>query len=122
MDSLLCTGHIKSTLSRLIHYIPTKCYEAGSITFPDPVDEELESLYLETQSVDYESQGQENHRTEPSHLVQADPAATAKSLQSYPTLRPQRQQPTRLPHPWDLPGKSTGVGCHYLLRRILYLG
>ena len=25
-----------------------------------------------------------------------------------------RQQHTRLPHPWDSPGKSTGVGCHSL--------
>ena len=25
-------------------------------------------------------------------------------------------QPTRLPHPWDFPGKSTGVGCHRLLQ------
>ena len=24
-------------------------------------------------------------------------------------VRPQRQQPTRLPHPWDSPGKNTGV-------------
>ena len=30
--------------------------------------------------------------------------------------------PTRLLHPWDFPGKSTGVGCHFLLRRdILFL-
>ena len=28
---------------------------------------------------------------------------------------PHRRQPTRLPHPWDSPGKSTGVGCHCLL-------
>ena len=26
-------------------------------------------------------------------------------------------QPTRLLHPWDFPGKSTGVGCHCLLRK-----
>ena len=25
-------------------------------------------------------------------------------------------QPTRLPHPWDSPGKNTGVGCHFLLQ------
>ena len=31
-------------------------------------------------------------------------------------LRPHRQQPTRLPHPWDSPGKNTGVGCHCLLQ------
>ena len=32
---------------------------------------------------------------------------------------PQRShglQPSRLLHPWDLPGKITGVGCHCLLR------
>ena len=39
-------------------------------------------------------------------------AATAKSLQSYPTVRPRGLQPTRLLHPWDFPGNSTGVGCH----------
>ena len=29
---------------------------------------------------------------------------------------PHIRQPTRLPHPWDSPGKNTGVGCHFLLR------
>ena len=32
------------------------------------------------------------------------------------SVRPQRRQPTRLPHPWDSPGKNTGVGCHLLLQ------
>ena len=32
------------------------------------------------------------------------------------SVRPQRRQPTRLPCPWDSPGKSTGVGCHFLLQ------
>ena len=31
-------------------------------------------------------------------------------------LWPHRRQPTRLPHPWDSPGKNTGVGCHFLLQ------
>ena len=26
-----------------------------------------------------------------------------------------RRQPTRVPCPWDSPGKNTGVGCHFLL-------
>ena len=30
--------------------------------------------------------------------------------------QPHGLQPTRLLHPWDFPGKSTGVGCHRLLR------
>ena len=29
---------------------------------------------------------------------------------------PHRRQPTRLPHPWDSPGKNTGVCCHFLLQ------
>ena len=29
--------------------------------------------------------------------------------------RPHGPRPTRLLHPWDSPGKSTGVGCHCLL-------
>ena len=32
------------------------------------------------------------------------------------SVRPHRQQPTRLPCPWDSPGKNTGVGCHFLLQ------
>ena len=43
-------------------------------------------------------------------------AAAAKSLQSSDSVRPHRQQPTKLPHPWDSPGKNIGVGCHFLLQ------
>ena len=32
------------------------------------------------------------------------------------SVRPRRRQPTRLPRPWDSPGKNTGVGCHFLLQ------
>ena len=32
------------------------------------------------------------------------------------SVRPQRWQPTRLPHPWDSLGKNTGVGCHFFLQ------
>ena len=31
------------------------------------------------------------------------------------SVQPHRRQPTRLPCPWDSPGKNTGVGCHFLL-------
>ena len=34
----------------------------------------------------------------------------------YDSVRPHRRQPTRLPRPWDSPGKNTGVGCHFLLQ------
>ena len=32
------------------------------------------------------------------------------------SVRPHRRQPTRLPCPWDSPGKNTEVGCHFLLQ------
>ena len=32
------------------------------------------------------------------------------------SVPPHRRQPPRLPHPWDSPGKNTGVGCHFLLQ------
>ena len=32
------------------------------------------------------------------------------------SVRPHRWKPTRLPRPWDSPGKNTGVGCHFLLQ------
>ena len=34
------------------------------------------------------------------------------------SVRPHRQQPTRVLHPWDSPGKNTGVSCHFLLHHI----
>ena len=34
------------------------------------------------------------------------------------SVRPHGWQPTRLPRPWDSPGKNTGVGCHFLLQEI----
>ena len=34
------------------------------------------------------------------------------------SVRPHRWQPTRLPRPWDSPGKNIGVGCHFPLQRM----
>ena len=49
------------------------------------------------------------------------PAAAAKLFQSCPTLcDPHGLQPTRFLHPWDFPGKSTGMGCHCLLLYKIY--
>ena len=36
--------------------------------------------------------------------------------------QPHGLQPTRLLHPWDFPGKSTGVGCHCLLLKASQTG
>ena len=37
------------------------------------------------------------------------------------SVRPHRWQPTRLPRPWDSPGKNTGVGCHFLLQLVQFV-
>ena len=42
-------------------------------------------------------------------------ACLAASVMSN-SVRPHRRKPTRLPRPWDSPGKNTGVGCHFFLQ------
>ena len=42
--------------------------------------------------------------------------ATAKSLQSCPTLCDSRDGSPPGSCPWDSPGKNTGAGCHFLLQ------
>ena len=37
-------------------------------------------------------------------------------LSHFSHVQPHRRKPTRLPRPWDSPGKNTGVGCHFLLQ------
>ena len=51
----------------------------------------------------------------PSPMHESEKWKWSRSVVSY-SLRPHGLQPTRLLRPWDFPGKSTGVGCHCLLR------
>ena len=51
------------------------------------------------------------------YAAAAAAAATAKSLQSCPTLcDPIDSSPPGSLNPWESPGKNTGVGCHFLLQ------
>ena len=50
-----------------------------------------------------------------SHWTTAATAA-AKSCQSCPTLCDPTDSSPPGSHPWDSPGKNTGVGCHFLLQ------
>ena len=45
-------------------------------------------------------------------------ASAGEVAQSCPTVRFHGLKPTRLLHPWNFPGKSSGVGCHFLLQGI----
>ena len=51
----------------------------------------------------------------PSLMYESEKWKWSRSVVS-DSSRPHGLQPTRLPLPWDFPGKSTGVGCHCLLR------
>ena len=50
----------------------------------------------------------------PSPMHESGKSKWSRSVVSE-SLRSYGLQPTRLFHPWDFPGKSTGVGCHCLL-------
>ena len=47
----------------------------------------------------------------PSPMHESEKGKWSRSVVS-DSSRPHGLQPTRLLHPWDSPGKSTGVGCH----------
>ena len=51
----------------------------------------------------------------PSPMHESEEWKWSRSVMS-DSSRPHGLQPTRLLHPWDFPGKSTGVGCHCLLQ------
>ena len=51
----------------------------------------------------------------PSPMHESEKWKWSRSVVSDPQ-RPHGLQPTRLFHPWDFPGNSTGVGCHCLLQ------
>ena len=57
----------------------------------------------------------------PSPMQESEKWKGSRSVVSNPQ-RPHGLQPSRLLHPWDFPGKSTGVGCHCLLRKYLWWG
>ena len=51
----------------------------------------------------------------PSPMHESEKWKWSRSVMSNP-VQPHRWQPTRLLHPWDSPGKNTGMGCHFLLQ------
>ena len=56
----------------------------------------------------------------PSPMHESEKWKWSRSVMS-DSSRPHGLQPTRLLRPWDFPGKSTGVGCHYWSNRQIWL-
>ena len=68
--------------------------------------------------VSFEGKGSVSYSSPASPSISLAAAAAAAAVASVvsDSVRPLRRQPTRLPRPWDSPGKNTGVGCHFLLQ------
>ena len=69
-------------------------------------------------SLGFSRQGHWSGLPFPSPMHESEKWKWSRSVVSDPQ-RPHGLQPTRLLRPWDLPGKSTGVGCHCLLQQAL---
>ena len=74
-------------------------------------------IYTRNQTEQLKAHTLENQTNLCWNIVLLFPAAAAtNSIQSCLTLCDPGRQPTRLPCPWDSPGKNTGVGCHFFLQ------
>ena len=52
-------------------------------------------------------------------LASRTPCVRVSCLVMSDSVQPHRLQSTRPLHPWDSPGKNSGVGCHFLLQKEL---
>ena len=81
----------------------------------DPID----SSHQAPLSLGFSRQEHRSGLPFPSPMHKNEKWKLSRSVVSDPQ-RPQGLQPSRLLRPWDFPGKSTGVGCHCLLRKLPY--
>ena len=96
----LLLKRIAAATAKSLQSCPTPCDPIDSSPPGSPVPGILQARTLEWVAISLSSAG-----------------IHAKSFQLCPTLcDPHRRQPTRLPRPWDSPGKNTGVGCRFLLQ------
>ena len=84
--------------AKSLQLCPTLCYPTDGSPTGSPVPGTLQARTLEWVAISF------SNAWKWSRSVVSDPQ------------RPHGLQPSRLLHPWDFPGKSTGVGCHCLLR------
>ena len=88
-------------LLKSLQSCPTLCDPIGSSPAGSPVPGNLQARTLEWVAISFSNVWKWKVKV--------------KSLSRIWLSDPHGLQPTRLLHPWDFPGKSTGVGCHCLL-------
>ena len=89
---------IQLIAAKLLQLCPTLCDPIDGSPLDSPVPGILQARTLEWVAISFFSPWKWSH------------SVVSNSS------RPHGMQPTRLLRPWDFPGKSTGVGCHCLLR------
>ena len=94
-----------ATAAKLLQSCPTLC---------DPID----SSPPAPPSLGFSRQEHWSRLPFPSPMHESEKWKWSHSVVSDPQW-PRGLQPSRLLHPWDFPGESTGVGCHCLLRTLV---
>ena len=92
---------IAAAAAKSLQSCPTLCNPIDSSTPGSPIPGTLQARTLEWVAISFSSAWKWKVKV--------------KSLSRVRLLATHGLQPTRLLHPWDLPGKRTGVGCHHLL-------
>ena len=108
-DSLHCSPEAITTLlmgyaaaAKSLQSCPTLCDPRDGSPPGSPVPGILQAKHWS--GLPFPSPMHESEKWKWRHSVVSDPQ------------RPHELQPTRLLHPWDFLGKSTGVGCHCLIQ------
>ena len=115
---LFCTSNLPSGMAFLLYEMHTAAAKSlqSCPTLCDPIDGSPPGSPVRGFSrqeywsgLPFPSPMHESEKWKWSHSIVSD------------SSRPHGLQPSRLLRPWDFLGKSTGVGCHRLLRHVPYL-
>ena len=102
--SFIITTAATAAAAKLRQSCPTLCYPIDSSPPGSPVPGILQARTLGWVAISFSNAWKWKAKVKHFHSVMSN------------SSRPHGMQPTRLLHPWDFPGKSTGVGCNCLLR------
>ena len=106
----------KNLFCTLLYSIISTYYQEGNITQKTLLKIELKSYFFKAYTYKTkESREENNYKTFPANWLERESMNCSVISDS---LQPYGLQPTRLLCPWDSPGKTIGVGCHFLLQGI----
>ena len=116
----MCLSFNETPMSTLFHWVLYFVAAAAKSlqscpTLCDPID----GSHQAPPSLEFTRQEYWSGLPLPSPMHESEKWKLSRSVVSDPQ-RPHGLQPSRLLYPWDFPGRSTGVGCHCLLRLSCY--